>query len=113
MYQTNLKQKGEFEYKVRLNIDVNGKINGSIISEQLNLNVPIEFIRLNKIGWVIDKKVKIADNLNLNTVGEIARKLKLKKDIILNSQDLNEKYRTLVECSKIYEEVINKYNFFK
>ena len=109
---TNLKQKGEFEYKVRLNIDVNGKINGNIISEQLNLNVPIEFIRLNKIGYVVDKKVKIADNLNLNTVGEIARKLKLKKDIILNSQDLNEKYRTLVECSKIYEEVINKYNFF-
>ena len=43
--ETKIKQKGEFLYKVKLDIDVNGKLSGEVICEQLNLKKPIDFTR--------------------------------------------------------------------
>ena len=113
--ETKIKQKGEFLYKVKLDIDVNGKLSGEVICEQLNLKKPIDFTRLYEKGIKYKNKikiVKIAENTNLDLVANITARLKEKKKLLANNQDSDKKYQLLVECSKLYEDLINKYNYF-
>ena len=105
--------KGTFSYKIKLDIDANGKLTGYLNSEELNIiNKEINFVRKNKIGYLMGKKLKIADNINLNAIGRVNEQLKSQKKLIEDSHNQNERYRKLKECSQIYEELITNYNSF-
>ena len=106
-------KKGTSSYKIKLDIDVNGKLSGYINSQKLNLNnIKIEFERENKIGYVMGKKLKIADNINLNTMKTVSEKLISMKESIEASKNQLEKYKRIKDCSQIYEELISNYNSF-
>ena len=106
-------KKGISSYKIILDIDASGKLTGFINSEKLHLNnVKIEFEKKNKLGYVMDKKLKIGDNENLNSIRSAPEKLIKIKELIEASQNQNEKYKWLIECSKIYEDLISNYTSF-
>ena len=110
---TDLKKKGLFVYKEKLVVDINGRLSGEIISEELNLNKKIDFTKKNTIAYAFGKNVIIdKSHLNLNYIANIKEKIKENKKIIDYIQDQNEKYKSLIECSKLYEELINKCNSF-
>ena len=109
---SGLNRTGIFIYKVTLNVDVNGKLTGTITSDELNINQEIDFSVQNKIGYAFGNKIKIARNKNLETIASVAPNIKIKKDIIEKSQDINIKLNNLIDCSKIYEELIKNYNVF-
>ena len=109
---TDIKQKGSFIYKVMLKVDVNGKLSGFIKCDKLNIDQEIQFKKKNQMAFACGNKLKIAKNKNLETISSVAPNIKLKKDIIVKSHDINIKLSNLIECSKIYEELINNYTFF-
>ena len=107
---TGLNKRGYFIYKIILDVDVNGKLTGYIISDELNINKEIEFHKKNHIVMVSENKIKIANNKKLETIANIALNIQNKKEIILTCQDINEKLNNLIFCSEILEELINNYN---
>ena len=112
----NLGQKGLFEYLIGLNIDVNGKLSGYIRSEQIDKlkdKREIKFTRDNKIALAAGKRLKIKKNDFLGPIALLADRITKVKNNIKVSLDLKEKQKNLVECCKIYEELINEYKKFK
>ena len=109
---SDLKKRGDVIYKVILNIAVNGKLTGYIQSDELNITKDIDFIENCRKGITIDHKIKITDNTNLETLASVAPDIQKKKDIIRTSQNINIKLNNLIDCSKIYEELIKNYNIF-
>ena len=109
---SDLKKRGDVIYKVILNIAVNGKLTGYIQSDELNITKDIDFIVNCRKGITIGHKIKITDNNNLETLASVAPEIQKKKDIIRTSQNINIKLNNLIDCSKIYEELIKNYNIF-
>ena len=109
---SGLKKRGIFSYKIKLNVDVNGKLTGELISSDLNLHENIIFTKENKIGYIMDKKLKIAENVKLKAIGEVGKKINEQKKLIESSQDLDEKYNKLKDFSQIYEDLIKNYISF-
>ena len=109
---SDLKKRGDVIYKVILNIAVNGKLTGYIQSDEINIKEDINFTVKNRKGITFDHKIKITDNKNLETLASVAPDIQKKKDIIRKSQDINIKLNNLIDCSKIYEELIKNYNIF-
>ena len=109
---SDLKKRGDVIYKVILNIAVNGKLTGYIQSDELNITKDIDFIVNCRKGITIGHKIKITDNTNLETLASVAPEIQKKKDIIRTSQNINIKLNNLIDCSKIYEELIKNYNTF-
>ena len=109
---SDLKKRGDVIYKVILNIAVNGKLTGYIQSDEINIKEDINFTVKNRKGITFDHKIKITDNKNLETLASVAPDIQKKMDIIRKSQDINIKLNNLIDCSKIYEELIKNYNIF-
>ena len=109
---SDLKKRGDVIYKVILNIAVNGKLTGYIQSDELNITKDIDFTVNIRKGITFDHKIKITDNTNLETLASVAPDIQKKKDIIRTSQNINIKLNNLIDCSKIYEELIKNYNIF-
>ena len=109
---SGLKKRGSFIYMVKLKVDVNGKLNGFIISDELNINQEIKIIKKIQLGITVGNKLKIARNINLETISSVAQSIKSKKDLIMNSHDINIKLNNIIGCCQIYEELINNYNSF-
>ena len=106
-------KKGISSYRIKLDIGVDGKLSGYINSEKLGLNnIKIIFAKQNKIGYKMEKKIKIADNINLNAMRTVPDKLKDKKKLIEASKNPVEKYKRINDCSQIYEELIKNYTSF-
>ena len=112
----NLGQKGLFEYIIGLNIDVNGKLSGYIRSDQINIlknKREITFTKENKIALAAGKRLKIKKNGFLGPLANLADRIMKVKNIIKVSTDPTQKQKHLVECCKIYEELLNEYKKFK
>ena len=105
-------KRGTFRYKIILDIDINGKLTGYLQSDELNINKEIEFTKKNHMAFVSINKIKIANNKKLGTIASATQNIQNKKEIILKSQDINEKLDNLIYCSEILEELIYNYNFF-
>ena len=109
---TGMKKRGCFIYKIVLDVDVNGKLTGYIISDELNINKEVSFTKKYHLGIVSKNKIKINKNKKLETIASVASNIQNKKEIISKSQDINEKLNNLIVCSEILEELINNYKFF-
>ena len=112
----NLEQKGLFEYIIGLNIDVNGKLSGYIRSDQINKlknKREITFTKENTIALAAGKRLKIKRNASLGPIANLADRIMKVKNSIKVSENSTQKQKHLIECCKIYEELINEYKRFK
>ena len=109
---SGLEKRGKIKYKIKLNIDVNGKLTGYIQSDELNIIRKINFIVKNKVGYVFGHQIKIARNDNMETILSITSNIRTIQFIIKTSQDINIKINNLTNCCKFYEKLINIYNYF-
>ena len=108
-------QLGEIKYKLQFQVDVNSKLTVKFIIESLGISNDHE-IKEDVTNAFWDKnnnKIIINKSKSVGPINSIIANINNIKESLFNSQDLEERINNLMECSKEYEELINKYLKFE
>ena len=101
----NLNKEGTYQYLLKFNIDLNGKLNGELICDELNLKENYKSINPPPDG----KKVIIPRNNRLSTVASMIADINDKKELIKGCLSFNDKLKNIEVCAHIYENLIKNY----
>ena len=112
----NIGQKGKFSYTIGLGVDVNGKLNGYIQSNEINKlkeRIDINFTKETaETAIIIGKKIRIDKTKNFNTIASLAMDINDFQASIKNSITLNERQENINLCAKKYKQLIDEYKKF-
>lgn len=107
---SGLNKKGDVIYKVILNVDVNGKLTGFIESDELNIKKEINITEKYITRYPFNNKIYFAKNPILEKISNIISDIQNQTRKIKKSQNISEKLNNLIECSKLYEELLKNFN---
>ena len=112
----NIGQKGTFSYTITLGVDVNGKLNGSIQSNEINRlkeSIDINFTKKTaNTGVIIGKKIRIDKNKNFKTIASLAMDINDFQASIKKSTKLSERQENINLCAEKYKQLIDEYKKF-
>ena len=112
----NIEERGTVQFIVGLGVDVNGKLNGYVQSDEINKlkeRIDINFTKIKaNTGVIIGKKIRIDKNKKFPTIASLASDIYDFQVSIKKSQKLDERQKNINLCSKKYKQLIDEYKKF-